>query len=66
MRPPARWNTNESRAHTTSKTTNAIRNLDKYMAISLGDREREGKTRYHGIATTGASNQETPREADGL
>jgi hypothetical protein len=33
------------------------------MRLLCPDREREGKTRYHGIATPGASNQKSPREA---
>jgi hypothetical protein len=36
------------------------------MAIPCPDRERKGKTRFHGIATPGASNQESPREVDRL
>jgi hypothetical protein len=36
------------------------------MGTPFPDREREGKTRFHGIATPGASNQESPREVDRL
>jgi len=36
------------------------------MRIPCPDRERERKTRFHGIATPGASNQESPQEVEKL